>query len=109
MMTIAEDAPHPRYVICNADEMEPGTFKDRVLIHADPHMLIEGIILAAWSVHADRGIIFIRPEYENAARILERELGSPKNTVTSAATSWARITSLKSSYTAAPAAISAAR
>jgi NADH-quinone oxidoreductase subunit F len=75
MMTIAEDAPHPRYIICNADEMEPGTFKDRVLIHADPHLLIEGIILAAWSVAADRGIIFIRPEYENAARILERELG----------------------------------
>jgi NADH-quinone oxidoreductase subunit F len=75
MMTIAEDAPHPRYIVCNADEMEPGTFKDRVLIHADPHMLIEGIVIAAWSVAADRGIIFIRPEYENAARILERELG----------------------------------
>lgn len=75
METIAEDAPHPRYVICNADEMEPGTFKDRVLIHADPHQLIEGIVLAAWAVNADRGIIFIRPEYENAARILERELG----------------------------------
>jgi NADH-quinone oxidoreductase subunit F len=44
--TIAEDAPHPRYVICNADEMEPGTFKDRVMIHTDPHMLIEGIIIA---------------------------------------------------------------
>ena len=75
MATIAEDAPHPRFIICNADEMEPGTFKDRVLIHADPHQLIEGIVLAAWSVQADRGIIFIRPEYENAARILERELG----------------------------------
>ena len=74
MMTIAEDAPHPRYIVCNADEMEPGTFKDRVLIHADPHLLIEGIVLAAWSVAADRGVIFIRPEYENAARILEREL-----------------------------------
>jgi NADH-quinone oxidoreductase subunit F len=78
MMTIAEDAPHPRYVVCNADEMEPGTFKDRVLIHADPHLLIEGILLAAWSVEADRGIIFIRPEYENAARILEREIGIAK-------------------------------
>ncbi len=78
MMTIAEDAPHPRYVVCNADEMEPGTFKDRVLIHADPHLLIEGMLLAAWSVAADRGIIFIRPEYENAARILEREIGVAK-------------------------------
>ncbi len=73
-MTVAEDAPHPRYVVCNADEMEPGTFKDRVLLHADPHMLIEGMIIAAYAVQADQGIIFIRPEYESAARILEREI-----------------------------------
>lgn len=75
MMTVAEDAPHPRYVICNADEMEPGTFKDRVFLHAEPHMLIEGMTLAAYAVQADHGIIFIRPEYESAARILEREIG----------------------------------
>jgi len=71
--TVAEDAPFPRYVVCNADEMEPGTFKDRVLLHAEPHMLIEGMILAAFSIQASHGIIFIRPEYESAARILERE------------------------------------
>ncbi len=75
MMTVAEDAPFPRYIVCNADEMEPGTFKDRVLIHADPHQLIEGLAIAGWAVQAERGIIFIRPEYENAARILEREIG----------------------------------
>ena len=75
MMTIAEDAPFPRYLVCNADEMEPGTFKDRVLIHADPHMLIEGIVITAWAVRAEKAVIFIRPEYENAARILEREIG----------------------------------
>jgi NADH-quinone oxidoreductase subunit F len=74
IMTIAEDAPFPRYVICNADEMEPGTFKDRVMIHADPHMLIEGMVLAGFASKAERGIIFIRPEYESAARILEREI-----------------------------------
>ncbi|NNG00739.1 MAG: NADH-quinone oxidoreductase subunit F [Desulfobacteraceae bacterium] len=72
--TVAEDAPHPRYVVCNADEMEPGTFKDRVLIHADPHMLIEGMILTGYAVNADKGIVFIRPEYEGAAKILEREI-----------------------------------
>lgn len=72
--TVAEDAPHPRYVVCNADEMEPGTFKDRVFLHTNPHMLIEGMVLAAYSIHADHGIIFIRPEYESAARILEREI-----------------------------------
>jgi NADH-quinone oxidoreductase subunit F len=74
MATIAEDAPFPRYVVCNADEMEPGTFKDRVMIHADPHMLLEGIAIAAWAVRAERCVIFIRPEYENAGRILEREI-----------------------------------
>lgn len=78
IVTVAEDAPHPRYVICNADEMEPGTFKDRVFLHAEPHMLLEGMILAAYSIQADHGIIFIRPEYESAAKILEREIGIAK-------------------------------
>ncbi len=75
LATVADDAPHPRYLVCNADEMEPGTFKDRVLIHADPHQLIEGMLLAAYAIGADKGLIFIRPEYEGAARILEREIG----------------------------------
>ncbi|MBR9984836.1 MAG: SLBB domain-containing protein [Desulfosarcina sp.] len=75
VQTVAEDAPFPRYMVCNADEMEPGTFKDRVFLHAEPHMLIEGMTLAAYSIKASHGIIFIRPEYESAARILEREIG----------------------------------
>ena len=74
LMSVADDATFPRYIVCNADEMEPGTFKDRVLIHADPHMLIEGIIIAGYAALAEKGIIFIRPEYENAARILAREI-----------------------------------
>ncbi|MGM0787031.1 MAG: NADH-quinone oxidoreductase subunit F, partial [Thermodesulfobacteriota bacterium] len=74
MSTVPEDAPYPRYLVCNADEMEPGTFKDRVLIHADPHQLIEGIVLAARAICAEIAVIFIRREYENAARILEREI-----------------------------------
>lgn len=75
LMTVADDAPFPRYMVCNADEMEPGTFKDRVLLHADPHMLIEGMTIAGYAELATKGIIFIRPEYESAARILEREIG----------------------------------
>ena len=75
METISDDAPFPRYLVCNADEMEPGTFKDRVLIHTDPHMLIEGMIIVGYGISAEKGIIFIRPEYESAARILEREIG----------------------------------
>jgi NADH-quinone oxidoreductase subunit F len=79
LMSVAEDAPFPRYIICNADEMEPGTFKDRVLIHADPHQIIEGIIIAGYATLAENGIVFIRPEYENAAGILEREIALAKN------------------------------
>jgi NADH-quinone oxidoreductase subunit F len=61
--TVADDAPFPRYIVCNADEMEPGTFKDHVLIHADPHMIIEGIIIAGYATQAEKGIIFIRAGY----------------------------------------------
>ena len=78
VMTVADDAPFPRYVVCNADEMEPGTFKDRVLIHADPHMLIEGMTIEGFSAQAEKGIIFIRPEYESAAQILHREIQNAK-------------------------------
>lgn len=74
LKTVAEDAPFPRYMVCNADEMEPGTFKDRVLIHTNPHMIIEGMIIAGYAIQAAKGIIFIRPEYESAAKIFEREL-----------------------------------
>jgi NADH-quinone oxidoreductase subunit F len=78
LMTVADDAPFPRYIVCNADEMEPGTFKDRVLIHADPHQLIEGMIIDGYAARAEKGIIFIRPEYESAAKILEREIENAK-------------------------------
>ncbi len=64
----------PRYVIPNTDEMEPGTFKDRILVNADPHLVIEGIILCAYAVEADHGIFFIRPSYEADAKLIEREL-----------------------------------
>jgi NADH-quinone oxidoreductase subunit F len=74
LKSVAADAPFPRYIVCNADEMEPGTFKDRVLIHTSPHMIIEGMIIAGYAIQAEKGVIFIRPEYESGARILEREI-----------------------------------
>jgi NADH-quinone oxidoreductase subunit F len=74
LKTVAEDAPFPRYIVCNADEMEPGTFKDRVLIHTNPHMMIEGMIIAGYAIKAEKGVIFIRPGYESGAKILEREV-----------------------------------
>ena len=60
--------PGPKYVICNADEMEPGTFKDRYLMELDPHLLIEGILLAAYAIQADHAYVFMRGEYHLAAR-----------------------------------------
>ena len=55
--------PGHKYLVCNADEMEPGTFKDRLLMECDPHQLIEGMILAAFTIGADISYIFIRGEY----------------------------------------------
>ena len=71
---VADNAPFPRYIITNIDEMEPGTFKDRFMAHVDPHMIIEGTLLAAYAVSAQKGIIFVRPSYESSALILEREM-----------------------------------
>ena len=56
---MGNDAPHPKYLICNADEMEPGTFKDRLLLEGNPHQLIEGMILAAYAIQADISYVFL--------------------------------------------------
>jgi len=63
-----------RYLVCNADESEPGTFKDRELMQKSPHMLIEGIVIASHAAGASRAFIYIRGEYETQARILDAAL-----------------------------------
>jgi len=68
------DAPRPKYLICNADEMEPGTFKDRLLLEATPHQLIEGMSIAAWAIQAEVAYIFLRGEYVESARRLQKAL-----------------------------------
>jgi NADH-quinone oxidoreductase subunit F len=68
------DAPRPKYLVCNADEMEPGTFKDRVLMELDPHSLIEGMAVAAYAIQADVGYIFLRGEYRCSAQRLTAAL-----------------------------------
>jgi NADH-quinone oxidoreductase subunit F len=60
-----------KYLVCNADESEPGTFKDRELMQKTPHMLIEGIVIASWAAGIDRAFIYIRGEYAEQADILE--------------------------------------
>jgi NADH-quinone oxidoreductase subunit F len=60
-----------KYLVCNADESEPGTFKDRELMQKNPHMLIEGIVIASWAAQIDRAFIYIRGEYAQQADIVE--------------------------------------
>jgi NADH-quinone oxidoreductase subunit F len=67
-----------KYVVCNADESEPGTFKDRELMQKNPHLLIEGICIAAYAVGANKAFIFIRGEYAYQADILEAALEEAK-------------------------------
>ena len=66
--------PGHKYLVCNADEMEPGTFKDRYLMEHDPHLLIEGMLIGAYAIQADRAVIFLRGEYHASARALARAI-----------------------------------
>ncbi len=67
-----DDTAGHRYVVVNADEKEPGTMKDRLLLEGNPHQLIEGAIIAAWAIKADIAYIFLRREYTQAARHIEK-------------------------------------
>jgi NADH-quinone oxidoreductase subunit F len=71
---MGDDAPRPKYLVVNADEMEPGTFKDRLLLEGNPHLLLEGIVCAAYAIQAEVAYIFLRFEYTEAARRLERAI-----------------------------------
>jgi NADH-quinone oxidoreductase subunit F len=65
---VPRDLPKPKYLICNADESEPGTFKDREIIRVDPHMLLEGIIISSYAIGAHVAYIYIRGERPRSPR-----------------------------------------
>jgi len=69
---VPKDSPKPKYLVCNADESEPGTFKDRLLIEKDPHAIIEGTLIAAYAIQSHMAFIYIRGELVCGAEILER-------------------------------------
>jgi NADH-quinone oxidoreductase subunit F len=71
---MGDDAPRPKYLAVNADEMEPGTFKDRLLLEGNPHQLIEGTIVSAYAIQADVAFIFLRWAYKLAAERLARAI-----------------------------------
>ena len=68
------DAPNVKYLVANADEMEPGTFKDRLLMEGDPHQLIEGMIIAAYAIQATEAFIFLRWAYKKAEKYLGKAI-----------------------------------
>jgi NADH-quinone oxidoreductase subunit F len=75
---LPKDYQGPKYLCCNADESEPGTFKDRQLIERDPHQMIEGMLLACYAIGAGTAYIYIRGEFVLGAHILDRALAEAR-------------------------------
>ena len=71
---MGEDAPKQKYLVVNADEMEPGTFKDRVLMEKDPHQLVEGVAVSSYAIQANVAYIFLRGEYYLSAERLQQAI-----------------------------------
>lgn len=69
-----EASATPKYLVCNADEMEPGTFKDRWLMECDPHQLIEGMIISAYAIQASIAYLFLRADYNLSASVLQKAI-----------------------------------
>jgi NADH-quinone oxidoreductase subunit F len=75
---VAHQTAHPHYLICNADESEPGTFKDRVVIEGDPYSLIEAMTIAAYATGCEHGYVYLRGEYPQAHAILGAALAEAR-------------------------------
>ncbi|TXI39485.1 MAG: NADH-quinone oxidoreductase subunit NuoF [Nitrosomonas sp.] len=76
---VPKDSSLPKYLVCNCDESEPGTFKDRLLIEKDPHQLIEGIILASYAINAHTAFIYCRGEFFEGIAKLRQAVIEAKN------------------------------
>jgi NADH-quinone oxidoreductase subunit F len=72
---MGKDAPDTKYLVVNGDEMEPGTFKDRLLLEGNPHQMLEGVIISAYAIQAKKAIIFLRWAYKASAERLARAIG----------------------------------
>ena len=69
----------PKYLVCNADESEPGTFKDRLLLEKDPHMMLEGIVIASYAIKANTAFVYIRGEFANQTVLLHEAIQEMKD------------------------------
>jgi len=75
---VPKASPKPRYIVCNADESEPGTFKDRELMEKNPHLLIEGMILAGYAIGSSLGYIYLRGEFEYIQQIIDKAIAEAR-------------------------------
>src|SRR5688572_27916664 len=75
---VQKDTPKPKYICCNADESEPGTFKDHLLMERNPHLLIEGCLIACHAIGAKVAYIYIRGEFYHVQRRLEAEIDAAR-------------------------------
>ena len=75
---VPKQSPKPRYIVCNADESEPGTFKDRELMEKNPHLMIEGMILAGYAIGSHLGYIYLRGEFEYIQRIVDQAIAEAR-------------------------------
>lgn len=69
-----KETDKPKYLVCNADESEPGSFKDRLLLERSPHQVLEGILIGAWATGAEKTFVYTRGEYAEPGRILQRAI-----------------------------------
>jgi NADH-quinone oxidoreductase subunit F len=75
---VPKASPKARYIVCNADESEPGTFKDRELMEKNPHLLIEGMILAGYAIGSNLGYIYLRGEFEYIQKIIDQAIAEAR-------------------------------
>ena len=76
---VPKNSPKPKYIVCNADESEPGTFKDRELMELNPHLLIEGMILAGYAIGSNLGYIYLRGEFAYIQTILDKAIAEARS------------------------------
>ena len=107
---VLKDTPKPKYIACNADESEPGTFKDHVLMERNPHLLIEGCAIGCYAIGAKVAYIYIRGEFYHVQEVLEAAIDEGLHgRASSARTSSAAASTATSTCTAAPAPTKPAR
>ncbi|MBS1262407.1 MAG: NADH-quinone oxidoreductase subunit 1 [Calditrichaeota bacterium] len=75
---VPADSPKPKYMLCNADESEPGTFKDREILEKDPHQLLEGVLLGSYAIGANTAYIYLRGEFVKGWKMVERAIAEAR-------------------------------